>query len=1764
MLDIPGYKVLGTIRATGSNVLFHAVREADGLPVILKTPMVPTPGPGERERYRREFGILQRLREVRGVAKPFACERIRERPVLLLERIQGEALSETGGRPMEVSPCLDVAISLASTLAELHCRHVIHKDIKPSNIILEPSGETRLIDFGAATLQKVEHLDAAPPHLIEGTLAYMSPEQTGRMNRAVDYRTDFYSLGVTLYELLTGQRPFQGKDALEWFHAHMAQHPRPPHELNPRVPRALSAIVEKLLAKVAEERYQSAEGLKADLEQCREALRQQVLEGFPLGVHDAPRHFQWPQRLYGREAQVSVLLQGFERVIASGKPELFLVRGYSGIGKSSVVNELHRPVVQRRGFFLKGKFDQFQRDIPYVTLAQTIRGLLQQLLAGTDAELAGWRAQLTQAWEGQGQVLVDLVPQLEVLVGKQPPVQELPPTEAQYRFHRVVLRSLQVLATAERPLVLFLDDLQWADLASLQLIQQLLSQPEAPPVQWIAAYRDNEVSPSHPLTSVLEDVRKAGARITLLALEPLSLEQAGQLVADALPGASEALSVPLAAMVHEKTGGNPFFLLQWMVALTQDGLLVRAPGGGWQWDAAGTQAKGYSDNVVGFMVDKLRQLPAGTQHLLRLAACVGSVFSLQMLRALTGLEEVGTMEQGLEPALQEGLLARSGPEQYRFLHDRIQQAAHALMSGAERRSAHVRIGRLLLSSLTPEEAAAQLFDVVSQLNAGGELLDGAEERHRAARLNAEAGRRAASAVAHGPAITYFSAAFRLIPGDPWETDYTLAFTVRTAQAKCELQRGNTAGARELAEALRGKARNLADSTEAYCLKSACCLQTGGIQEAMACMLECLAKLGMPLPQHPSWEELVAAHDEVWSLVGARPIESFLDLPPADNPDVKMVLSALLALSAPAYYGNPQLLGVVLSRMATLTFRHGFTEASLTGLGWFGLLTGFMFKRYQQGTALGQLAQGLVERHGLAGCRAQVLMSLLTLSYWTQPYAEVHPLALGGMNHALQTGDVQTASFFFLSNLWLRFVQGHHLEDLSQEADARREFMARIGFQDAQDILLIYQRSIQQLRGRSASFGSLSGEGFDEQAFEARLTPERMATLRCCYWFIKQQSRFMAGELEEAREAGDQASRLLGAMVGAISLRDYHLFRALTLAALCGDATPEQRREFLETMEGHQRQLAEWAEQCAENFRAAERMVAGERARLEGKGDAAACAYEEAILAARESGATPLVGLASELAANFWRTRKAPVVSLAFAREARAAYRQWGAKGKVQQLDAQWPLMGEVALAGASTGSSSTESAQIDAITVVKTQQAISSEIVLERLVTTLLQAAVENAGAQRGALLLPAGDTLWVAATSGASPGSPAVPPGADAAQALPWTILSYVRRAQEPVLIGDASKPHPFSSDAYLERSRARSVLCLPLMRQEKFSGVLYLENNLATNAFSPSRLALLRHIASQAAISIENARLYADVQRARAELREANDALEQRVEARTHELKQAQARLVDTARAVGMAEVASNVLHNVGNVLTSAVINLEMMQTAVGSSRVGRLKQAIALMLKHREGLAEFLAPGARGGNLPGYLAALADELIGEQTRLMEDIDAMSRHIEHIRAIVQVQQTYAKTALMTEECDLAQLIDDALRIQAAALKRHGVSLRREVAPVPLLKVDKHKVLQILINLISNAKHALDAVPEGQRNLCVRMQVVDNRVRIQVVDDGMGITPETQERLFTHGFTTRRDGHGFGLHSSALAAQMLGGRLTLESEGPGKGAVATLEFPCA
>ncbi|HZI04625.1 MAG TPA: GAF domain-containing protein, partial [Archangium sp.] len=926
--------------------------------------------------------------------------------------------------------------------------------------------------------------------------------------------------------------------------------------------------------------------------------------------------------------------------------------------------------------------------------------------------------------------------------------------------------------------------------------------------------------------------------------------------------------------------------------------------------------------------------------------------------------------------------------------------------------------------------------------------------------------------------------------------------------------GNAAEARRLVEELRPRARSRAELAAVYRLESELLLAANEIQGAKTCLLEALDRLGMPLPPTPSRAEVVAANDEVWALLGERPIEHLIELPLMTDPDMMAVMDVLAALFTPAILTDENLLILHLCRMASLSLQHGNTEASVHGYGWYGMVQGAIFKRYREGHAFGVLASELVERHGFTAARGRALYALELTSYWTRHLSLALETVRDAFHQALRGGDFQVACYCSNHIVTNRLVLGHPLEEVYQESVARLDFARQSGFQAVQDVIIHSQSYVQQLRGLSRSFDTMSCDGFDEEAFEAGLTIHHMSTMRCWYWLLKMQSRFMCGDYARALEAGDQAAELTWTSLGHIQLLNFHLYRALSLAACYPAAAPQEQRQYLDAMWQHQQQLAEWADHCPENFRAPERMVSAELCRLTGGMEEALRAYEEAIHSARAHGFIQNVGLANELAARFWRERQVPTLSDTYARQAREAYLKWGALGKVRQLEALWPQLVPLQPALSETGAAS----QLDALAAVRAQQTISGELDLERLAATLVRVATGNAGAQHGALLLADGGKLTVAALSGVGE------------EELPWSLLSYVERTGEHVLIDDTSLPHPFSSDARLERGRLRSVLCLPLVRQEKLQGLLYLGNTLSAHTFTPARLSLLGQLAVQATTSLENARRHAELQRAEAALRGANDALAQRLEEQGWQLKQAQARLVEAAREAGTAEVAASVFHNLGNVLTSAVLNAHMLREKVDTSRMVRLKQILGLLEPYQGDLVGFLTRDARGPQLASYLSGLAEELLNEHASMKESAGKLKQHLDHMRAILQVQQAYARNTLLPEECDLAQLVEDALSIQLPALQRHGITITRELRAQPKARLDKHRVLQILINLITNARNAMSELPEAHRLLCVRLDAGGSTARIQVVDNGKGIAAEHRERLFSQGFTTREDGQGLGL----------------------------------
>src|SRR5712671_2157616 len=868
MMDLAGYE-LETLRDSGEFVLSRARQLGNPVPVLVL--VAERAASASLERLEHEYALAADL-DPKWAARPLALVRQNGNAALVLDDSGYEPLDLILGRPLELTRFLRLAISLATALGQIHRHGLIHKDIKPANILVDAAGNVRLTGFGIASRLTREHQAPAAPEVIAGTLAYMAPEQTGRMNRSIDSRSDLYSLGVTLYEMLTGGLPFMASDPMEWVHCHIARQPVPPGERITEVPAPISAIILKLLAKTAEERYQTAAGVEADLRRClAEWGGRGRIDTFLVGSHDTLDRLLIPEKLYGRECEIDSLLAAFDRVVARGTPELVLVSGYSGVGKSSVVNELHKVIVPSRGLFAAGKFDQYKRNIPYTTLAQALRTLVRQILVKSEAEVGQWRCALTQAVEPNGQLIVSLVPEVEVIIGKQPPVPELPPRDAQNRFNIVFRRFLGAFARPEHPLALFLDDLQWLDAATLDLLEHLVTHSEVRHLLLVGAYRDNEISPSHPLLRSLEAARKAGARVQEIVLAPLGLDDVGQLVADAVRCEPERVR-SLAELVQEKTEGNPFFAIQFFTALADEGLLAfDAVALAWQWDIDRISAKNYTDNVVELMAAKLKRASTTTQEALKQLACLGNVVDIATLTLV--LRET---EQAIDAALLEAVhagLVLQHDSAYKFLHDRIQQAAYSLIPEEHRAEVHLRIGHVLLASMSADQLAEHLFDVANQLNRGAGRLIDPDEKAQVATINLRAGRKAKASVAYGSALGFFSAGMPLLDEKNWATRYELIFSLWIERAECEFLTGHFDTAEQLIGELLQRAESKVDQAAVYNLQVRLHEVNGEYSEAVASGLECLNLFGIHIPAHPTQEQVQTEYETVWQFLNGRPIES---------------------------------------------------------------------------------------------------------------------------------------------------------------------------------------------------------------------------------------------------------------------------------------------------------------------------------------------------------------------------------------------------------------------------------------------------------------------------------------------------------------------------------------------------------------------------------------------------------------------------------------------------------------------------------------------------------------------------------------------------------------------------------------------------------------------------------------------------------------------------------------------------------------------------
>ncbi|MGP1386202.1 MAG: AAA family ATPase [Thainema sp.] len=1513
MLTIPGYQITEVIHEGMKSIVCRALEAATHKSVVLKTHRQLYPSLRDIAKLKHQYEILQGV-DIEGVVRPYRIEQQDKHLLLVLEDFGGVPIYElTATFQQNIRLFMTVAIEMTQHLKLLHQYGITHKDIKPQNILIHPRNKAvKFIDFGISSRLLMENQEAQNLNLMEGTLAYMSPEQTGRMNRVMDYRSDFYSLGITFYHLLTGLLPFQSSEPLELVHCHIAKQPTSPQVHNPNIPQPLAEIVLKLMAKNAEDRYQSAEGLIFDLQQCLDQLRSVGLgatgkiASFPLGQADFCDRLQISQKLYGRETEVQTLLDAFGRV-SEGAIELMLVAGFSGIGKTALIQEVHKPMTRQRGYFITGKFDQLQRNVPYASLIQAFRGLIRQILTEPPQRIGQWRLQLEAALGVNGQVIIDVIPEVERIIGEQPAVPSLGPSEAQNRFNRVFQQFVEVFTRPEHPLVLFLDDLQWADSASLRLIQNLLTSPNGAYLLLIGAYRDNEVYAAHPLMTLLEDLSQAQVNRTDIHLNPLSFTTVQHLLADSLDTTPDQVK-DLAEVAIAKTNGNPFFLNQLLNYFYDEQILAfNREQRRWQWDLAQAQAAGITENVIDLMMIKLRRLPMRSQHLLQLAACIGNQFNLKTLAVIAeqSLTEVvanlaeplrdqvivqqgnaGQVPTGLtEAELAELIDSTVDGITHRFLHDRVQQAAYELIADAERQAVHLKIGRLLKCDRTSQSDGDFEFEVVNQLNQGMALITDVAERQQLAELNLQAGQKAKSAVAYESAFSYLETGIHLLAEDCWQLQYQLAFNLHKECFECAYLCGNFAQAETLFKVVLEQAKTAIKKAQIYSIQIVLNTTLGKFTEVISLGKEGLRLLGWTVPEGQTAVQraTIAEVLKIKLRLRNRPVAQLVDLPIMDNP-IYLSQVYLMAQVIPAlYYTDMALSDLFYLRMSSLSLQYGNSAVSAVAYLGLGRFLGEKLKEYQNRYQFGKLALELVERFNTPElkCKTYFLFGGF-INHWTNHSREDINHLKTAFRFGIEYGDLIWACYANNVLDMRQILLGIPLEKVAADVQTHLDYAQQVGEQYTPTFFYVTRQMARCLKGQTQSSTSLSDGQFDEEQHVAILQNPGLIGALNWYYIVKSALYFMAGDYEQAAQMADAAEQTIGSAYGLARVVQQVFQSALCLAVRYPSLAGTAQQNAWKRLKQYERQLKEWAHHSPANYQHRYLLVKAEMARLRNRITEAQHCYEQAIQLAQQFGYIQDNAIANERLAQFYTDQGNTVIARAYLMEARHAYLQWGAIAKVADLDAHYPyLKTESAIAPFSSGtasmdqesttsryasssSSSKTGAGLDIYSIIKASQTLSQEILLDKLLEQMMALVIENAGAETGHLLLEHNGEWQVRASGSVAQSNSdqgvhnteVVNAGLD--NTLPVTIINYVTRTEEAVLLHDATQDEQFAHDPYIQTRQPKSVLCLPLIYQGKLISVAYLENNLAVGAFTAERLEVLKILSAQAAISIENARLY------------------------------------------------------------------------------------------------------------------------------------------------------------------------------------------------------------------------------------------------------------------------------------------------------------------
>ena len=1497
MSEQTGFEFREKLHEGRSTLVHRAVRLSDGEPVVLK--MLPGGNlpPETLARFRREFEITHSLNsankdgDVLGVIRALGYQTLMGRPAIVLEDFGGDSLDRFKGRRWNVDDFLNLAIQVVETLGQVHARQIMHKDINPSNVVFNPNtGQAKIIDFGLSTILPRENIARVNLNVLEGTLAYISPEQTGRINRAVDYRTDFYSLGVTFYELLTGRLPFDDQDALGLLHSHLARQAVPPHELNQEIPVNLSNIVMKLLAKSAEDRYQSAYGLKADMIECEKQWRaHQDVREFTLGQKDISDRFQISQTLFGRVRESQSLIEAFDN-IREGAFEIMFVSGEAGMGKSSLVNELQIPVARQNGYFISGSYLQSQSQVPYSALIEALRSLIQQLLAESEEGLTVWRDRIQQAVRENGQVIVGMIPEAALVLGPQPPLPSLSAEEEQNRFNLTLQNFIEAFMSADHPFILFMDNLQWMDAASVSFLQHFNRSPHLHHMMLIGAYRANEITPNHPLSDLLKQYRDSDRSLREIRLGPLQLNEVQELLIKSL-NCSQAESIQLSEITLVRSAGNPLFIIEFLRDIYNAGLLRFNMGrGGWVWDLPQIQRRRLIDNVVDVTSSKVQDLPADTQQILRRAACIGYEFDLSLLATLshrTWPETAAVLWQSLTSGLIFPLTGNyifaeqaeaEADVRYSFSHPGIQQSIYALTPDQDKASTHWDLGQYLLREIPEAQRESRIFELTHHLNLAAGYIQTNEQRLLLAELNLLAAQKTFFSAAPDASYKYSQAGLSFLhaleqAGVPiWQDHYQLTFQLHLRAATGLYLTKRYDETEDLCDILLANAASIYDQARVHEVKISAYFAKDDRAEALLTGLKALSLFGLNYPVKPGIPHILAKLIETRLNLRGKSVDDLLNLPVATDIKALTIMRLIRTFFTTIYTNAPRLAPLVLMDMVNLTVRYGNTNMAPFGFMGYAFIMSSALRDIPAGRQYGDLALRLAEKLQTPDAKSgsYVLYSTV-LQHWTEPLRNTLPVLIEAHTSALASGDFTQASNALLIRNYHSYVAGRELRELDREFTADAAVIRQLQQFSNLKYQQLYHQCVLNMLGKGNDRFQLRGPLYDADTMLPQHIAANERSMVVNNYLHPTTFYYLFGEYQTALEWLEKTEPYMDGGIGAFIQVMFATFDSLIRLALWDECSEEEKRKARKRIAANQKKLKEWAKFSAANSLHKATLVDAELARVQGHVAQARELYDEAARLAHEHKFRQDEALAYELAGKFYFGRGMDGMAQHYVRLAHRAYQNWGAQAKVEHLEQLYPgFLIQLALSASrtatnaissSTSTSSEGTYALDFSSVLKATQALSSEIVLDKLLAHLLELVIENAGAERGWLLQEQAG-VWISEAQGSRDKVEVLPESRVNPQGLPVSIFSYVARTQENIVLDDASQSRQFGRDPYILAQKPKSVLCMPLLNQGKLTGVLYLENNLTTNAFTPERLEVIRVLSSQAAISIDNARLYSDLE--------------------------------------------------------------------------------------------------------------------------------------------------------------------------------------------------------------------------------------------------------------------------------------------------------------